>query len=73
MKYVLAEIKDGKIHGMYGGINPKYVDIFNYICSADIHGCSYQFDDLEKAIRIRNQLNKRGYSFEIIIVGSEAE
>ena len=68
MKYILVEIINSKIHGMYGGINRKYGDTFKYICSSDIHGCSYKIDSLEEAIKIRNRLNKVGYSFEIIVV-----
>lgn len=71
MKYVLAEIINGKIHGLYGGRNYKYTDVINYICSSDIHGCSYKIDNLDKVINIRNRLNSVGYSFEIIVVETD--
>lgn len=68
MKYVLVEIINGKIHGIYGGRNEKYSDVINYICSVDFQNCHYKFSSIEKELETRNHLNNAGYSFEIIIV-----
>lgn len=71
MKFVLADIKNGKICGLYGGRNEKYYDIWNYIGSCDAHNCIYKFDKIENAISVKNSLNGTGVicpNFEIIVV-----
>ena len=48
MKFVLADIRNKKIYGLYGGKNEKYGDIYNYIMSADYQNCGYKFWLLRK-------------------------
>jgi len=55
MSYVLYETEDG---AYYGGINPKYTDIFNYT----VKECAKELIEND-ALRIRDILNKAGYSF----------
>ena len=74
MKFVLADIRNGKICGLYGGRNEKYSDIWNYVGSADIRKCGKKFDKIEGAIKIKNALNGTGIicpNFEIIVVDYE--
>lgn len=71
MKFVLADIRNGKICGLYGSRNEKYYDVWNYICSKDIENCGYKFDNIQEAIRVKNALNNTGGimpNFEIIVV-----
>lgn len=70
MKFVLADIKNGKICGLYGGRSEKYYDVWNYIGSADIEKCGYKFNNIQDAIRVKNALNGTGLlmpNFEIIV------
>ena len=53
MKFVLADIRNKKICGLYGGRNEKYSDIWNYVGSADFHNCGYKFDKIEEAIKVK--------------------
>ena len=71
MKYILADIRNGKICGLYGGRNKKYSDIWNYVGSADVRQCGYKFDDIQDAIRVKRALNETGNicpNFEIIVI-----
>lgn len=71
MKYVLADIRNSKICGLYGGRNEKYCDVWNYIGSADIRNCGYKFNDIQSAIKVKNSLNGTGLiqpNFEIIVI-----
>lgn len=55
MKYVLADIKNGKICGLYGGRSEKYHDVWEYTASSDIHNLGYKFDDIKKAIKVKKR------------------
>lgn len=71
MKFVLADIRNKKIYGLYGGRNEKYGDIYNYVMSADYQNCGYKFDKIEDAIKVKNALNGNGAiepNFEIIVI-----
>lgn len=71
MKFVLADIRNKKICGLYGGRNEKYGDMWNYVGSADYRNCGYKFNSIEEAIRIKNTLNETGNicpNFEIIVL-----
>ena len=73
MKFVLADIKNGKICGLYGGRNEKYSDIYNYVGSADIEKCGYKFNNIEDAIKVKNALNGNGIlqpNFVILVIDS---
>lgn len=74
MKFVLADIRNKEICGLYGGRSEKYYDVWNYIGSADFHNCGYKFDKIEVAIAVKNSLNGTGRvcpNFEIIVVDTE--
>ena len=71
MKFVLADIKNGKICGLYGGRNPKYYDVWNYVGSTDVEKCGFKFDTIEDALKTKTALNNTGLlqpNFEIIVV-----
>lgn len=71
VKFVLVDIRNKKIYGLYGGRNEKYVDIYNYVMSADYLNCGYKFDKLDDAIKVKNSLSGAGNltpNFEIIVV-----
>lgn len=71
MKCVLADIRNGKICGLYGGRSEKYHDMWDYIWSADIQNCGYKFDSIEDAVKVKNALNGTGFiqpNFEIIVI-----
>ena len=76
MKFILADIRNMKIYGLYGGRNEKYSDIFNYIMSADYQNSGYKFDKLEDAIKAKKSLSGKGAiepNFEIIVVDTDIE
>lgn len=76
MKFVLADIRNKKICGLYGGMNEKYCDIYNYIGSADFHNRGHKFDKIEDAIKVKNALTGNGVicpNFEIIVVDTDEE
>ena len=71
MKFVLADIRNKKICGLYGGRSEKYYDMWNYVASADYQNCGYKFDKIEEAIKVKNALNGTGLTapnFEIIVI-----
>lgn len=75
MKFVLADIRKGKIGGLYGGRSEKYHDMWNYIGSSDYQNCGYKFDKIEDAIKVKNALNGTGFIqpvFEIIVIDTDA-
>ena len=76
MKYVLADIKNGKIHGLYGGRNEKYTDIYNYVGSANVQECGHKFSDINEAIKVKRALDGVGFfkpQWHIIVVETETE
>lgn len=71
MKFVLVDIKNKKICGLYGGRNKKYYDMYDYVGSADYRKFGYKFDKIEDAIKVKNALNGKGSiepNFEIIVI-----
>ena len=74
MKFVLADIRNHKICGLYGGRSEKYYDVWNYVGSADYHGHGYKFDKIEDAVKVKNTLNGTGIiraNFEIIVIDTD--
>lgn len=61
MKFVLANIVNGKIDGIYGGPHKKYLDMFDYIGSSDVRRCGKKYDKLDDAVRVQKALNKMEY------------
>lgn len=59
MGYVLREIETG---GFYGGQNKKYYDMFNFRADQQF---AEVFDNEDDALKIKDNLNKRGYKFII--------
>lgn len=71
MRFVLADIKNGKICGLYGGRNKKYYDVWNYMASNNIENCGHKFEKIEDAIKVKKALNGTGLispNFKIIVV-----
>ena len=71
MKFVLADIRNRKICGLYGGRSEKYYDMWNYIGS----DCGYKFDKIEDAVKVKNAINGTGFitpNFEIIVIDTDA-
>lgn len=71
MKYVLVDIRNKKIYGLYSGRNKKYNDIYDYVMSADYKNFGYRFDNIEEAVKIKNSLNGKGNlepNFEVLVV-----
>ena len=73
MKFVLANMVNGKIDGIYGGPHKKYFDMFDYIGSSDVRRCGKKYDKLDDAVKVQKALNKIDYlrsgapaNFEII-------
>lgn len=71
MRCVLADIKNGKICGLYGGRSEKYWDMWNYIASTNIQKCGYKFNNIDDAMKVKKALNNTGVfcpNFEIIVI-----
>lgn len=75
MKFVLVDIKNKKICGLYGGRSEKYFDMWDYIGSADYQNHGYKFDKIEDAIKVKNALNGKGVlepNFEVVVIENDA-
>lgn len=75
IKYVLVDIKQGKIAGLFAGYSKKYAGVYDYLGDKDINK-AYKFDNLQDAIRTKNSLNGTGFiqpNFEIIVITNKEE